>query len=135
MTGLVEWPRALVGDFDPAFLEIPPEVLISSMRDHQKFFHVVDESGQLLPKFITVCNIESRRVARVRSGNERVLGARLADARFFWEEDCNRSLEDWVEDLRGVRFQENLGSLYDKTCRIKKLAAVSYTHLTLPTKA
>ena len=123
VTGLVEWPRALVGDFDPAFLEIPPEVLISSMRDHQKFFHVVDESGQLLPKFITVCNIESRRVARVRSGNERVLGARLADARFFWEEDCNRSLEDWVEDLREVRFQENLGSLYDKTCRIEKLAA------------
>jgi glycyl-tRNA synthetase beta chain len=84
---------------------------------------LVDGSGKLLPKFIAVTNIASRRVARVRSGKERVLGARLADARFFWEEDCNRSLEDWVEDLREVRFQENLGSLYDKTCRIEKLAA------------
>jgi glycyl-tRNA synthetase beta chain len=122
VTGLVEWPRALLGDFDPAFLEIPPEVLVSSMCDHQKFFHVVDGNGQLLPKFVAVCNIESRRVARVRSGNERVLGARLADARFFWEEDCSRSLENRVEDLQKVRFQETLGSLYDKTRRIEKLA-------------
>jgi glycyl-tRNA synthetase beta chain len=129
VTGLVEWPRALVGDFDPDFLDIPSEVLISSMRDHQKFFHIVDESGQLLPKFIAVCNIESRQLARVRSGYERVLGARLADARFFWEADCNRLLEDWVEDLRGVRFQENLGSLYDKTCRIEKLAVLIATEL------
>jgi glycyl-tRNA synthetase beta chain len=122
VTGLVEWPRALVGDFDPAFLEIPREVLISSMRDHQKFFHLVDGRGRLLPKFITVCNIKSHRFSSIRSGNERVLRARLADARFFWEEDCNRSLEHWVENLRGVRFQAHLGSLYDKTNRIKKLA-------------
>ena len=122
VTGLVEWPQALIGSFNPTFLEIPSEVLISSMRDHQKYFHVVDAEGALLPAFIAVSNIVSQRPARVQSGNERVLQARLADARFFWEEDRRLPPETRVENLKGVLFHRDLGSMYDKTRRLEQLA-------------
>ena len=122
VTGLVEWPRSLSGNFEPAFLDMPSEVLVSTMRDHQKFFHVVDENSQLLPKFITVANIQSRLMRRVRSGNERVLRARLADAQFFWKEDCRQPIEAWIENLRAVTFQGELGSIHDKSRRVRFIA-------------
>ena len=122
VTGLVEKPYALLGSFEPAFLQIPAEILICAMRDHQKYFHLVDERGQLLPKFIAVSNIRSKQPARVRQGNERVLRARLSDARFFWDEDRRRTLESRVADLDSVTFHHELGSLRDKTDRLIELA-------------
>lgn len=122
VTGLVEKPHALLGSFKPAFLQIPAEILICAMRDHQKYFHLVDERGQLLPKFITVSNIRSKQPARVRQGNERVLQARLSDARFFWDEDRRRTLESRIADLDSVTFHHELGSLSDKTDRLVELA-------------
>ena len=92
------------------------------MRDHQKYFHLVDERGQLVPKFITVSNIRSKQPARVRQGNERVLQARLSDARFFWDEDRRRTLESRIADLERVTFHHELGSLWDKTDRLIELA-------------
>ena len=122
VTGLVEKPHALLGSFEPAFLQIPAEILICAMRDHQKYFHLVDERGQLLPKFIAVSNIRSKQPARVRQGNERVLQARLSDARFFWDEDRRRTLESRIADLESVTFHHELGSLWDKTDRLVELA-------------
>ena len=122
VTGLVEWPVALVGEFDPAFLELPPEVLISAMQGHQKYFHLVDAKGTLQPRFITVSNIESREPEQVRHGNERVLRPRLADADFFWRQDRAQRLAERVESLREVVFEKRLGSLYDKTRRVEALA-------------
>ncbi|MBO67871.1 MAG: glycine--tRNA ligase subunit beta [Acidiferrobacteraceae bacterium] len=124
VTGLVEWPRTLLGTFEPSFLDMPSEVLVSSMRDHQKYFHIVDESSALLSKFITVTNIQNRRMQRVRSGNERVLRARLADAQFFWEEDCKQPIEGWIENLQAITFQGTLGSIHDKSCRIRFIAGL-----------
>ena len=122
VTGLVEEPHALLGSFEPAFLQMPAEILVCAMRDHQKYFHLVDEKGQLLPKFIAVSNIRSKQPARVRQGNERVLQARLSDARFFWDEDRKRTLESRVADLESVTFHHELGSLRDKTDRLIELA-------------
>ncbi len=122
VTGLVEKPYALLGSFEPAFLQIPAEILVCAMRDHQKYFHLVDERGQLLPKFIAVSNIRSKQPARVRQGNEHVLQARLSDARFFWDEDRKRTLESRIGDLGSVTFQHELGSLCDKTDRLVELA-------------
>lgn len=123
VTGLVEWPVAVVGAFDPSFLELPPEVLVSAMQGHQKYFHLVEEHGALLPRFITVSNIESHDLEQVRAGNERVLRPRLADADFFWRQDRSARLEERVESLRDVVFEKRLGSLYDKTGRVERLAA------------
>lgn len=123
VTGLVEWPRALAGRFDRRFLKIPPEVLVACMRDHQKFFPLVDARGKLLPDFIAVSNIAGRVGARVRRGNERVLRARLADAEFFWMSDRKTPLESRLEALKGVRFHNRLGTLYDKTQRVSHFAA------------
>ena len=124
VTGLVEWPHSLIGKFDPQFLKIPSEVLISSMKDHQKFFHLTNQQGNLLPKFIAVSNIKSKKIGRVRAGNERVLGARLSDAKFFWDEDRKIPLTDWVEQLREISFHARLGTLYQKTKRIEKLSVL-----------
>ncbi len=123
VTALVEKPHAVLGNFDPAFLKVPQEALISSMRDHQKYFHVVDGKGALLPAFITVSNIRSRTPARVRTGNERVLNARLADAKFFWETDAIQPLSARTKALENVLFHHALGSLAAKTRRIEKLSA------------
>ncbi|MFC6633882.1 glycine--tRNA ligase subunit beta [Microbulbifer taiwanensis] len=123
VTALVEWPVALTGRFEERFLEVPAEALVSSMKEHQKYFHVVDQDGQLLPFFITVSNIESRDAAQVIHGNERVIRPRLADAAFFFETDKKTSLEARREKLRQIVFQQHLGSVYDKTERVAVLAA------------
>ena len=122
VTGMVEWPRALMGDFDRRFLKLPDEVLVSCMRDHQKYFHLTDDKGKLLPGFITVSNIQGKSMTRVRQGNERVLRARLADAEFFWNSDLNTPLAARTEQLKDVLFHKQLGSLHDKTVRVAKLA-------------
>jgi glycyl-tRNA synthetase beta chain len=123
VTGLVEYPTAVIGGFDQSFLDVPQECLISSMRDHQKYFHVVDATGKLMPHFITISNIESKNPAQVRSGNEKVLRARLSDAQFFWLTDQKIKLADRVQLLGKVMFHAKLGSVLEKAQRIQKLAA------------
>ncbi len=122
VASLVEWPVAIMGSFDEKFLEVPPEALIAAMKNHQKCFHLVNQQGQLLPRFIAVSNIESKQPEMVRAGNERVIRPRLSDATFFWEQDCQKSLESRLESLKTVIFQKKLGSLYDKSMRIAKLS-------------
>jgi glycyl-tRNA synthetase beta chain len=122
VTALVEWPVALLGDFETRFLALPPEPLISTMKGNQKYFHVMDGKGKLLPHFITVCNIDSRDAAQVRAGNERVIRPRFSDAAFFWEQDRKQSLAQRREHLKSVLFQAKLGTLYDKTERLSALA-------------
>lgn len=122
VTGLVEYPTAVIGDFDKSFLEVPQECLISSMRDHQKYFHVVDAAGKLMPHFITVSNIESKNPEQVQSGNEKVLRARLSDAQFFWLTDQKMKLAERVERLDNVMFHAKLGSVLEKSKRIQNLA-------------
>jgi len=121
VTGLVEWPVALTGAFDGRFLEVPPEALVSAMKEHQKYFHVVDDNGELLPHFITIANIESRDPAQVIAGNERVIRPRLADAAFFYEQDRQATLASRVPALGDVVFQKDLGTLLDKTSRVQCL--------------
>lgn len=122
VTALVEWPNAMAGQFDTAYLQVPQEALISAMQDHQKYFPVVDESGKMTSSFIFVSNIESVKPSSVSSGNERVLNARFSDARFFWDTDRQQSLDSQVERLKSVVFHNKLGSVYDRTMRIKDLA-------------
>lgn len=122
VTGLVEYPTALLGSFDNDFLQVPQECLVSSMRDHQKYFHVINDAGKLLPHFITVSNIQSTNPERVQQGNERVLRARLSDAQFFWETDQKTKLAGRVDKLDSVLFHVKLGSVLDKTKRIQTLA-------------
>ena len=122
VTGLVEWPVALTGNFEARFLNVPAEALISSMKEHQKYFHVVDAEGALLPHFITLCNIESSDPAQVIAGNERVIRPRLSDAAFFFETDKKHSLHSRVDGLRSIVFQQKLGTLYDKAQRVSTLA-------------
>lgn len=123
VTGLVEWPVALSGSYDKRFLELPAEALISSMEEHQKYFAVRTNAGELLPYFITICNIESRDPEQVIAGNERVILPRLSDAAFFWETDRKRPLADRQEQLKTIVFQNKLGTVYDKSVRVGKLAA------------
>ncbi len=122
VTGLVEWPVALTGKFEQRFLKVPAEALISSMKEHQKYFHVVDIENKLLPCFITVANIESLDPVQVIDGNERVIRPRLADAAFFFETDKKVPLQQRRMQLKSVVFQAKLGSLYDKTERVAQLA-------------
>lgn len=123
VTALNEWPVPLLGHFEDRFLAVPSEALISSMAEHQKYFHVVDNNGKLLPMFITVANIESTDPAQVVNGNERVIRPRLSDAAFFYETDLKTSLEARRESLKNIVFQAKLGSIFDKTERVAKLAA------------
>jgi glycyl-tRNA synthetase beta chain len=122
VTALVEWPRALCGHFDPAFLSVPGEALISAMKLHQRYFHMVDGDGQLLGKFITIANIDSKDPAAVIAGNERVIRPRLADAAFFYEQDGKSTLQEKAERLRHIVFQSSLGTYHDKTIRVSQLA-------------
>ncbi|HGG59347.1 MAG TPA: glycine--tRNA ligase subunit beta [Gammaproteobacteria bacterium] len=122
VTALVEWPVALTGRFESDFLEIPQEALITTMQDNQKYFPVVDADGGLMPAFITIANIESRDPDRIVEGNERVIRPRFADARFFWDMDRKQPLSARIEALKTIVFQEKLGTLYDKTQRITRLA-------------
>lgn len=122
VASLVEWPVALAGSFDTAFLEVPAEALISSMQSHQKYFPVVDANNKLMPNFVTVSNIESLDPGQVIAGNERVIRPRLADAAFFFEQDRQSTLASRVPRLGAVVFQKKLGSLLEKTQRIQRLA-------------
>ncbi len=122
VTGLVEWPVAFLGSFDPRFLQVPPEALISVMKVHQKCFPIIDSSKQLKPYFIAVANIESKEPRQVVIGNERVMLARLSDAEFFYRTDLKHGLEHYLENLRTVVFAHKLGTMHDKVNRISKLA-------------
>ena len=123
LTHLVEWPVPLLGKFGAEFLKVPAEALISSMQDHQKCLPIRDRSGDLLPNFIMVSNLESPPYTEIISGNERVMCARLKDAAFFFAQDQKTELEDHVNNLKKMTFQNKLGSLYDKTIRCQRLAA------------
>ncbi len=122
VTALVEWPVALTGKFEQRFLQVPAEALIASMKEHQKYFHVVDAAGKLMPNFITVANIASKDPAQIIDGNERVIRPRLSDAAFFFETDKKTSLEALRERLKNIVFQAQLGTVYEKTERVAKLA-------------
>ncbi|MDX2503803.1 MAG: glycine--tRNA ligase subunit beta [Gammaproteobacteria bacterium] len=124
VTSMVEWPQAIVGEFEKHFLAVPSEALISAMKKHQKYFHIVDKSNQLLPYFITISNIESSDPEQIKEGNERVIRPRLSDASFFWSQDKKNPLEDKLKRLKSVVFQNKLGSVYDKTQRVSELAAI-----------
>jgi glycyl-tRNA synthetase beta chain len=122
VTGLVEWPMALAGAFEERYLALPPEVVIASLKDHQKCFHVVGDDRALLPCFVAVANIESRRPELVRAGNERVIRPRLGDAAFFWDRDRTQTLGSRYGALQHVVFEERLGTMGDRVRRIGALA-------------
>ncbi|MEM1090104.1 MAG: glycine--tRNA ligase subunit beta [Pseudomonadota bacterium] len=123
VNNLVEWPAALAGAFDSAFLAVPAEALVSSMQSHLRFFPVRDSSGELTPRFVGVANIESQDPAQVSRGYERVITPRLADARFFWETDLKTPLTEHQQTLAGMVYQKALGSQWDKVQRVSRLAA------------
>ena len=123
VANLVEYPEPVLGRFDPEYLELPQEVLLTSMETHQKSFGLRDENGRLLPYFLTIINIEPEDLDLVRKGWERVLKARLEDARFFWEADCKTPLKVWLDELEKVIFLAPLGSMGDKSRRLQRLAA------------
>ncbi len=129
VAALVEWPVALSGKFDEEFLQVPSEALIATMQKDQKYFHLLDSKGKLLPYFITIANIESSQTLSVISGNERVIRPRLADAKFFYDTDCKSKLADSVEKLKSIVFQNKLGTIYDKTQRVKTVASWIADHL------
>jgi len=122
VSNLVEWPCALACEFDTEFLEVPPEALVASMQDHQKFFPVTTKDGALTSSFVAVANLQSRDEDKVRQGFERVIRPRLADARFFWDEDRHSAAETWLDMLDHVIFQEKLGSIGDKSRRIATIS-------------
>ncbi len=122
VTAMVEWPVAVLGNFDESFLDVPMECLISSMKGHQKYFHMLNSDGKLMPNFITVSNIDSSNPDTVRKGNERVIRPRLSDAEFFWQQDKKHRLDAHQESLKKVVFQKKLGSVHDKSERIAALA-------------
>ena len=123
VAALVEWPVPVLGRFDAAFLELPREVVVSTLTGHQRYFPIAGDDGALLPSFVTVANLESREPDKVRDGNERVIRPRLADAAFFWDSDRRKPLSIRREALRDVVYQQGLGSLYDKSVRTAELAA------------
>lgn len=124
VTALVEWPVPVLGGIEARYLELPAEVLITTIQNNQKYFPVKDAQGRLLPYFITFSNLDSTRSDTVREGNERVVRPRLADAEFFWNLDRRRTLESRVEELGQVTFQKTLGSLLDKNERVRHLAQI-----------
>ncbi|MBU1193889.1 MAG: glycine--tRNA ligase subunit beta [Proteobacteria bacterium] len=122
VTNLVEYPYPVVGTFDETFLQVPDEVLITAMREHQKYFALRDETGKLKNQFIAVNNTKAKDMALVTKGHEKVLRARLSDAKFFYETDQKSSLDEFAQKLKQVTFQEKLGTVYDKTLRVGALA-------------
>lgn len=122
VTALVEWPRAISGRFEKEFLAVPSEALVTTMQDNQKYFAVFNESSELLPYFITIANIDSKKPELVAAGNERVIRPRFADAKFFWEQDQKVTLSSRLQSLEKVVFQKQLGSIGDKVIRIRALA-------------
>jgi glycyl-tRNA synthetase beta chain len=122
VTALVEWPCALTGKFEARFLQVPAEALIASMKEHQKYFHLVDATGKLMPNFITVANIQSKDPGQIIDGNERVIRPRLSDAAFFFETDKKTTLDALRERLKTIVFQAQLGTVFEKTERVAALA-------------
>ena len=122
IAALNEWPVPITGNFDPRFLELPPEVLITTMQTNQKYFPVKNANGDLLANFITFSNIESTNPQSIQHGNERVVTPRLSDAEFFWKQDRKKTLEDRVESLSTIVFQEKLGTVAEKSQRVMKVA-------------
>jgi glycyl-tRNA synthetase beta chain len=123
VVNLTEFPSAIRGSFDAEFLDLPEEVLVTVMRDHQKYFAIEDADGKLLPHFLAVLNTDADSDGLIRHGNERVLRARFNDARFFWQTDQKLSLRQRVDLLRHVTFQKDLGSYYDKMIRVQRMAS------------
>jgi glycyl-tRNA synthetase beta chain len=130
VTNLTEFPSVILGNFDTEFLELPEEVLVTVMRDHQKYFALEDAEHRLLPHFLAVLNTDGDAEGIIRHGHERVLRARFNDARFFWQTDQKVSLRDRVSLLKHVTFQKDLGSYYDKAIRVQRLAS----HISGPLK-
>ena len=122
VTALVEWPVPLLGGFDTKYLDLPHEVVISTLTSHQRYFPVADADGNLLPRFVTIANLDSKDPDQVRSGNERVIRPRLADAAFFWDTDRRIALASRQDALNEVVYQHGLGSLFDRSQRIAALA-------------
>ncbi|MBU0806752.1 MAG: glycine--tRNA ligase subunit beta [Gammaproteobacteria bacterium] len=122
VSALVEWPVPLVCSFEERFLEVPQEALIITMQDNQKYFCLLDANGKLLPRFITVANVESKDPAQIISGNEKVVRPRLTDAEFFFKQDKKQKLESFNQRLANVVFQAQLGSVFDKAQRVSALA-------------
>ncbi|MBV7563042.1 glycine--tRNA ligase subunit beta [Pseudomonas sp. sia0905] len=122
VSALVEWPVPLVCSFEERFLEVPQEALITTMQDNQKYFCLLDANGKLLPRFITVANVESKDPSQIISGNEKVVRPRLTDAEFFFKQDKKQPLEAFNQRLANVVFQAQLGTVYDKAQRVSALA-------------
>ena len=124
MPGSTEWPVPLLGQFDPDYLDVPREVIVLTMRTNQKYFACTDGDGALVPAFVCVANIDAKDGgAAIIEGNRRVLAARLADARFFWEQDLKVPLEEQAKKLDGIVFHDKLGTVADKVERVAKLAS------------
>lgn len=123
VTNIVEYPTPIIGRIKKEYLSLPSDVVITPMKEHLRFFPVVDDKKRLLPYFITVRNGNEEFLETVTKGNEKVLGARLEDAKFFYLEDMKRPLESYVEDLKNIVFQDKLGTLYEKTKRVQILAS------------
>ncbi len=128
VTSLVEWPVAIAGGFEERFLDVPAEALVATMKGNQKYFHVVDAEGRLMPHFIAVANIQSRNPQAVRAGNERVVRPRLADAEFFWKQDRALPLASRLEALADVVYQQKLGSLKDRCLRMARVGRAIAEH-------
>lgn len=123
VNNLVEYPTVFDGSFDEKYLSVPDQVLITSMKDHQRFFYVTGQNGKLLPNFVSVRNGNTEYLENVVQGNEKVLTARLEDAKFFYEEDQKQSIADYVERLKKVMFHDKIGTIYEKMARVRLLAA------------
>ncbi len=123
VVNLTEWPAVILGNFDPEFLELPEEVLVTVMRDHQKYFAIEDASGKLAPHFLAVLNTDGDPQGIIQHGHERVLRARFNDARFFWQTDQKHPLRERATWLKQVTFQKDLGSYYEKTRRVQRLCS------------
>lgn len=135
VNNLVEWPTAFSGKFDPKYLAIPEEVLITSMRDHQRFFFVRNQDGKLLPNFISVRNGNKEHLENVIRGNEKVLTARLEDAAFFYDEDQKNSIDYYVDRLKKVSFHDKIGTMAEKMTRVGSIAQVIAKMLGLDAEA
>ncbi|MFT8400027.1 MAG: glycine--tRNA ligase subunit beta [Lentilactobacillus diolivorans] len=122
VNNLVEWPTAFEGNFDDKYLTIPDEVLITSMKDHQRFFYVTDQEGSLLPNFVSVRNGNDYDIQNVVAGNEKVLTARLEDAMFFYQEDQKKTIADYVERLKKVSFHDKISTMYEKMQRVQVIS-------------
>jgi glycyl-tRNA synthetase beta chain len=125
---LNEYPTVIIGDFDPSYLELPDEILLTVMRDHQKYFGVEDKAGNLAPHFLAVINLENDAKNLVRAGHEKVLAARFADARFFWETDQKHTLAEYLPKLAAVTYESRLGTYGDKVERIRQIARWTAEH-------